>query len=481
MRAALAARDFGTAFRLMRKYDAASQDRIASAVEGLDQSRVSKIVHGRDRVASLELIERIADGLRIPGGMLGLARRTWEPTAHPPHAQADVKAPVVDSQSSTAQQPVTNPEATAQGLVYEPSVRRTLSTVAELGRADVRRRDMLLRSSFVLGALAGPSRDWLLTSLDAADSGRPAHADMAAVESIRNMFGVFQEMDVIQGGGDIARRTVAQYLTEHVLPLLQESHPEPVRQALFEVAAEQTYLAGWMAFDSGQHGIAQRYLIQSLRLADAAGNRMLGAHVLAGLSDQATQLGHPDEGLRLARAGRHGLRGLRAPAALTDLYVLEARALSVLGRSTDTAATIAQAEKTFDLINPANEPEWAKFIDEPYVTGEIANSLRDIGDPAEAHRYARQSVEAARKQNRGRRGALSQTVVAVSFTQQNDLEGAIAAGHQAIDIAAGVPTSARYVTAMTDLRKRLTPYQHNTHARELVSRIDRTALAGNAA
>ncbi len=481
MRAALAARDFGTAFRLMKKYDAASQDRIASAVEGLDQSRVSKIVHGRDRVASLELIERIADGLRVPGRLLGLAPRPWEPTTRPSHTHPEVVAPVVDSRSVTAQQPVTDPEATAQGLVYEPSLRRTLSRVAELGRADVRRRDVLLRSSFVLGALAGPSRDWLLASLDAADSGRTARADMDAIHSIRTMFGVFQEMDVIQGGGDIARRAVAQYLTEHVLPLLQESHPEPVRQALFEVAAEQTYLAGWMAFDCGQHGIAQRYLIQSLRLAEASGNRMLGAHVLAGLSDQATQLGHPGEGLRLARAGRHGLRGLRAPAALTDLYVLEARALSGLGRSTDTAATIAQAEKTFDLLNPANEPEWAKFIDEPYITGEIANSLRDIGDPAEARRYAGQSVEAARKQNRGRRGALSQTVVAVSFTQQNDLEGAVTAGHQAIDIAAGVPISARYVTAMTDLRQRLAPYQHDANARALLSRIDRTALASSAA
>ncbi len=481
MRAALTARDFGTAFRLMKKYDAASQDRIASAVEGLDQSRVSKIANGRDRIGTLDLIERIADGLRIPGRMLGLTPRQWEPSVPTPHTHTETAPPAVDSRSATAQQPVTDPEPTAQGLVYEPSVRRTLSTVAELGRADVRRRDVLLRSSFVLGALAGPSRDWLLTSLDVADSGRTARADMAAVESIRSMFGVFQEMDVIQGGGDIARRAVAQYLTEHVLPLLQESHAEPVRQALFEVAAEQTYLAGWMAFDCGQHGIAQRYLIQSLRLADASGNRMLGSHVLAGLSDQATQLGHPEEGLRLARTGRHGLRGLRAPAALTDLYVLEARALSVMGRSTDTAATIAQAEKTFDLVNTANEPEWAKFIDEPYITGEIANSLRDIGDPAEAHRYAGQSVEAARRQNRGRRGSLSQTVIAVSFTQQNDLESAIVASHKAIDIAAGVPNSARYVTAMTDLRQRLVPFRQDAGTRELLARIDRTALASTAA
>lgn len=36
-RAACAARDFGTVFRMMKKYDGASQDRICSPVEGLAQ------------------------------------------------------------------------------------------------------------------------------------------------------------------------------------------------------------------------------------------------------------------------------------------------------------------------------------------------------------------------------------------------------------------------------------------------------------
>lgn len=78
MREALRKHDFGTAFRLMKKYDGASQDRIASPVEGLDQSRVSKVTTGNDRISSFDLIERIADGLRIPGALLGLAARPWE-------------------------------------------------------------------------------------------------------------------------------------------------------------------------------------------------------------------------------------------------------------------------------------------------------------------------------------------------------------------------------------------------------------------
>ncbi len=78
MAAALRARDFGAAFLLMRKWDHVSQDRIASAVEGFSQPRVSRITSGKAQVEEVEVIERIADGLRIPGRMVGLAPRAWE-------------------------------------------------------------------------------------------------------------------------------------------------------------------------------------------------------------------------------------------------------------------------------------------------------------------------------------------------------------------------------------------------------------------
>jgi hypothetical protein len=82
-RAACTSRDFGKLFALMRQYDGASQDRISSPVEGLTQSRVSKIMRGSDRVSSLDLVERICDGLRIPGSYFGLATREWEAPAPP--------------------------------------------------------------------------------------------------------------------------------------------------------------------------------------------------------------------------------------------------------------------------------------------------------------------------------------------------------------------------------------------------------------
>jgi hypothetical protein len=42
--------------------------------------------------------------------------------------------------------------------------------------------------------------------------------------------------------------------------------------SLFTAASEQTYLLGWMAFDDGRQALAQRYLLQSLRLTQASGD-----------------------------------------------------------------------------------------------------------------------------------------------------------------------------------------------------------------
>jgi hypothetical protein len=100
-RAACAARDFGEAFKLMRRWDGASQDRICSPVEGLTQSRVSRIMKGDDRIATMDLIERISDSLRIPGQMIGLAPRSWEATPPADAARSSVEDP--DPSPATAQ------------------------------------------------------------------------------------------------------------------------------------------------------------------------------------------------------------------------------------------------------------------------------------------------------------------------------------------------------------------------------------------
>ncbi|WP_211336421.1 hypothetical protein [Nocardia tenerifensis] len=346
-------------------------------------------------------------------------------------------------------------DAVDRSLTYSPSLTETVEAVADLGRADVDRRKLLTTAPFAAVAAIGPSRDWLLNTLDQLPDERQ-RVRLEDVTAVKNMFGTFQEMDIFQGGGS-GRLVLAAYMNEHVYPLLRRTHTEEVRRALCGAAAEQTYLLGWMAFDNGEHGTAQRYLIQALRLAEESKDAPLGAHVLAGLADQATLLGHPQEGRRLAQAGRQGLTKANSAACLADLWTLEARALAATGDKVGTAHAVNAAEHAFEQIKPEEEPEWAKFIDEAYICGEWANAFRDLGQPDEAAPHARRSIAYARSQNRARRGALSHAALAVSHIQNRDLEAAHAAGVRTVNLSSKVKSS-RSVEAVRDIQQRMATF-----------------------
>jgi tetratricopeptide (TPR) repeat protein len=342
-----------------------------------------------------------------------------------------------------------------RSLLYSRDYATTVETVADLGRADVDRRKFLTAAPFAAVAAVGPSRDWLLDTLDQQPDPGP-RVRLEDVTAVKNMFGEFQKLDIFQGGGS-GRLVLAAYMNVHVFPLLRRPQDDSVRQALCEAAAEQTYLLGWMAYDNGEHGTAQRYLIQSLRLAQESRNAALGAHVLAGMADQATLLGHPDEGLRVAQSGRLGLRDSESAACLADLWALEARAQAALGNKAEAARAVVQSEAAAERIDHDREPEWALFIDPAYLHGEHAMTFRDIGDPAASEEHARRSIDHARQQKRARRGALSQAALASAYLQRGELELAHAAGLRTLSLTGKVQSS-RAVEAVADLQKRMTPY-----------------------
>lgn len=75
VRDALKARDIGALLKAAQQHTGASQSRVAVAV-GMLQGRVSEILRGNRTVTTLELFERIADGLEMPDDarmLLGLA------------------------------------------------------------------------------------------------------------------------------------------------------------------------------------------------------------------------------------------------------------------------------------------------------------------------------------------------------------------------------------------------------------------------
>lgn len=85
------------------------------------------------------------------------------------------------------------------------------------------RRTFLAGALFSVAASVAPSRDWLLATLDEAGSAR-GRIGGEQVDAIRRMFGVFQELDVMRGGGH-ARTRLSTYLTSRIVPLLKSNDP----------------------------------------------------------------------------------------------------------------------------------------------------------------------------------------------------------------------------------------------------------------
>ena len=357
---------------------------------------------------------------------------------------------------------------------YSAPVSTLLDTVYDMVEADVYRREVLVNLPFLLSALHEPTRNWLLTALShptASNGG--TRVSKANLDQIRTMLNMFAEGDAQLGGGH-GRQALAEYLRTTVLPLLRAETDEATRRALFDLAGEQAQLLGWMSYDTGEYGVAERYLLQALRLSEEARNPILGAHTLATLSHLATTLGHSDEGVQLARTGQTALRGA-SNAMSADLAVLEARSLAIGGDARSAATAIHRAEKALRDVVTDDEPPEMRFIDHAYVAGEIANTLVLLGDAPRAIDFAHQSIDSSVAQKRARRGALSSVALAQAHLAQRDIDGASAAGTQALRLAQGVD-SARTTQALRSLKTGLKPYIATGPVLTLIEEMDAAAI-----
>ncbi|MFG3440346.1 hypothetical protein ACGF0J_24105 [Nonomuraea sp. NPDC047897] len=343
------------------------------------------------------------------------------------------------------------------GQVFTHTWQEGVATVTALWRADVERRRFLIDSTFAIGAGSVGAMRWLTSPpdgrLDGGGSRRVGRADIAAIREVTRSFG---ELDNRFGSGRV-RAAVVEYLDTAVSPLLRDgSYGEATGRELAAAAAELTRLAGWMAYDLEQHGLAQRYLIQALRLARGAGDDALGAEVLAGMAHQAVYMGRPAHALDLARAaqlaaGRSGVRTLMA-----SCHVLEAHAHAGLGDARSCSAALHQAELAFDRRVPGREPAWLSYFDEAYLAAKLAHCFRDLGDGVQAVRHARRSLDMDGRYVRGRMFNLS--LLAAGLTQCGELEEACRVAAGAFELA-GELQSVRSRSYAADLRRRLEPYK----------------------
>lgn len=356
------------------------------------------------------------------------------------------------------------------GLQFSASLSGAVEQVCELWRSDVGRRDFLNGATVAASALVEPSRDWLITGPDpvvarASGGQRVGQADVEAVRAATEML---VDLDHRFGSGHV-RPVVVHYLNSVVSGLLSGAYREETGRQLFMAVARLTELAGYMAIDTGQPGLAQRYYIQALRLSQAAGDRAYGGYVLASsMSHLAAALGNPREIAQLARAAQEGARGSATPTAMAAFYAAEARGHALLGdlRSCDAAA--ARAAEALEHSRPEEDPEWIAHFDRAYLADELAHCHRDLEQPQRSAQHAQEALR-GHPETRVRRRAVDLMLLATAQLHLREVEQACQTAGQAVELMSGL-RSARGSEYLDEFRRRLEPYRGQRAVQEFQAR-----------
>jgi hypothetical protein len=355
------------------------------------------------------------------------------------------------------------------GLHFAATVSGAVEQVCELWRSDVGRRDFLAGASVAASALVEPSRDWLITGPDpqVARTGGP-RVGLADVAAVRAMTAMLVDLDHRFGSGHV-RPVVVHYLNSVVSTLIAGSYREETGRQLFSAVSRLTELAGYMAVDTGQPGLAQRYYIQALRLAQAAGDRGYGGYVLAAsMSHLAATLGNPREITQLARAAQEGARGAVTPTALAMFYAAEARGHALLGDARSCEEVAGRAMAAMERSDPDEDPEWIAHFDHAYLADELAHCHRDLEQPRQAARQAQAALDGHPEQ-RVRRRAVDLVLLATAQLQQREVEQACDTGARAVELMSGLRSN-RGVEYLEDFRHRLEPFREQRAVREFQAR-----------
>jgi transcriptional regulator with XRE-family HTH domain len=316
------------------------------------------------------------------------------------------------------------------GLQWADDLDDAVAVLIELWGCRLDRREFLA----AMGAAAVISEvalRWLVSSPDGRverDAGSRWVGD-SDVEAVRAMQQSMKAIDDGHGGG-VALPMAVEYLRGEAAPLLRGRYTDTVGRELFGATSEFTLGVGWMAYDAGKHGLAQRYMAQALRMSHAANDRAFGGRILTAISHQALHLDDVRHGLDFAYAARAGTQGAVTPTTAAMLAAMEACAYAARGDAAPCLRALSDAERAFARSRPADDPAWVDF-DEGGLAGHLARCFRDLDRPREAERFAVQSIQLCRPTHLRTR-VQRYAILGSARAQQGDLEGACAVGRQAL-------------------------------------------------
>lgn len=352
---------------------------------------------------------------------------------------------------------------------YPATRSAAVDSVTGLWRLDLLDTGWLMKVGVEPRSWDEASLRWLVAPPDgpASRTAAPVRVGLPDVEAVVTTVEVFAKLDNTFGGNH-ARRSLIQFLDTHVRPLLQGRYDESTGRALHRAVAEATLLAGWMSYDAGHHGLAQRYLLNALRLAQAAGDAQLAGSVLSAMSHQATFLGHYREALDLAQAAVAGTRTVTTATLTAQFLAMQGRAFAGLGERRRCELALVEAERTFERRHPSADPAFITYFTESELAAEVGHCMRDLGRADAAASSIQLSLEGS--VNEYVRSDFFATVV-LADAQLDQGEPELACGTMLAALALGRQLrSVRSVAYVSGFRRRLERFAATTAATEIAER-----------
>ena len=253
--------------------------------------------------------------------------------------------------------------------------------------------------------------------------------------------------------------------------------------------ADLGQLAGWMAFDAGQHGLAQRYFFTGLRATYDAGYPAMAAHILADLSFQAATRGHSSDAIRLGEAARRqAARSSAGVRASVDSRL--AYAYASAGQLDAFERAYASAAEKLATRDPADDPPWLYYLTPNHLDCQAGYALvlAGRGQLTAGHRTGRETLRRGSALLRTgahrvpyddgsqRRALYEGAWLSLAYSAYGDLERACAEARTAITRLEFVrsPRSNELLRQLSsDFRRRV----RNPHVADLLPDLDRALAA----
>lgn len=199
-------------------------------------------------------------------------------------------------------------------------------------------------------------------------------ADIELLDAHTDLYG---RTDARHGGGQF-RSVFAAFLAAHAVPLLEGKYNAGRGRILFGSVADAALALASMAYDDHLPGLAQRYDLQAMRLAQAIGDR---GRLARGCIHQARLAAVRGDGREVLTHARSAVVAAAGAPALVRAYVAvtEARAWAYNGDGPQCQAAVERARVAFERAGHGSDPRWLTWLDRPELEGQAAWALAMAG------------------------------------------------------------------------------------------------------